>query len=155
MTINLYSISEDPRVANKEPTLIASSVVCKPAEPCSMLTPVILLDFSSTYLGANYIYLSEFDCYYFCELVLRTGKELQLNCKLDVYYSFDLSNVPATVIRSESAGVNYTPDNKLPVDPSRCWLDGILFPNQPLSETGEADNYLLTVNGGDYIWQQK
>lgn len=152
MTINLYSCSDDNRVANKTLTTITSSVTCKPSEPCSLISPVLLLDYSATYLAANYIYISDFDAYYFAQPVLRTGKVLQLNCKLDVYNSFDLSDVPATVVRSEQAGVNFVPDNKLPVDPSRCWLEGILFPQQPLqSQLTETDNYLLTVNGGEFI----
>lgn len=152
MLIDLYQFTEDPRAANKSPALIAGGVNCKPVNPFSLLSPRLILNYSSLYDSANYIYIQDYDTFYFAEKILLTGAELQLSCKLDVYNTYDLVDVPAVVIRSESEGVNYVPDSKLPVDPSRCWLEGILFPQQPLqSQLTETDNYLLTVNGGEFL----
>lgn len=150
MYINLYSTSDDPRTANKQLSTIASNIPCKPAEPCSLIAPQILLDYSSTYLAANYVYLSDFDCFYFAVPTLETGREMRLVCKLDPLMSFTLDDVEIMCIRSESAGVNFVPDDKLPIDPSRCFVEGILFPSQPLSGGSMGLDYLLTVNGGNY-----
>lgn len=152
MTINLYSTADDPRKVTKTLTTIASDVVCKPAEPCSMLEPRILLNYSAAYNGTNYIYISDFDSYYFAEKTLVTGGELLLTCKLDPLMSFDLSDIEIMCIRSESAGTNYVPDSKLPIDPSRCYIYGKLFPEQPFTTNiNTGYDYLLTVNGGEIV----
>lgn len=150
MTINLYSTSDDPRKVTKTLTTIASGISCKPSDPCSLIAPRLLLDYSSTYAGTNYIYITDFQRYYFAELTLITGRELQLSCKLDPLMSFDLTDIEVLAVRSESAGVNFVPDSKLPIDPSRCFVQGILFPDQPLSGGSSGLDYLLTVNGGNY-----
>lgn len=148
MYVNLYSTADDPRTVNKQLTAIASNISCKPAEPCSLITPQILLDYSSTYLMSNYIYISDFDCYYFAVPTLETGREMRLACKLDPLMSYNLDDIEILAIRSESAGVNYASDSKLPIDPSRCWVEGVLFPQQPFDTTTNGLDYLLTVNGG-------
>lgn len=149
MTIDLYMSLEDPRKANKTPQLVAANVSCKPAEPCSLLTPRLLLNYSATYSSTNYIYIQDFDRFYFAELTLKTGKELQLDCKLDAYSSFDLSRVQATVIRSETAGVNYCVDSKLPIDPNRFGTYGEPFVGD-IDDYGGSDahHYILVLNQG-------
>lgn len=153
MYVNLYSTTDDPRKVNKALSLVAANIPCKPAEPCALISPRVLLDFSSTYFAANYVYISAFDCYYFCEPILQTGRELRLECKLDPLMSFTLDDIEIMCIRSESAGVNYIPDSKLPVDPSRCTLDGQLFRVQPFvpATASEGARYLLTINGGEFL----
>lgn len=150
MLATLYSTAADPREANKQLTPIASNIPCKPSEPCTMIEPRVILNYSSAYNALNYIYLSDFDAYYFAEKTLLPGGELLLTCKLDPLMTFELDDIAIMCIRSESAGTNFAPDTKLPVDPNKCFLTGVLFPQQPM-RTLEADNYLLTVNGGGGI----
>ena len=148
MLATLYSTAADPREATKDLTTIASNITCKPSEPCTMIDPRIILNYSAAYNALNYIYISDFDAYYFAEKTLLPGGELLLTCKLDPLMSFEISEIEAMIIRSESAGVNHIPDSKLPVDPSRCWIEGTLFPQQPFDTTVSGLDYLLTVNGG-------
>ena len=149
MTINLYSTSDDPRKVSKTLTTIASSVVCKPAEPCSMLEPRILLNYSASYNGANYIYISDFDSYYFAEKTLVTGGELLLTCKLDPLMSFGLSNIDVTVVRSEIAGVNYVKDSQLPIDPNRFTTYGEPFSGDIIDlNDSDTHHYILVLNQG-------
>lgn len=154
MTINLLTTSDDPRNITKSYTTIAEGVTCKPAEPCSILTPRIILNNGTNYIDTNYIYIPTWHRYYFAEVTALTGRELMLNCSVDVLMSYNLSDVPILATRSESAGVNYFPDKQLPVDPDRCFIEGILFPQQPFTEGAqpegsiwENNNYLLIVNG--------
>ena len=153
MYVNLYSTTDDPRTADKQLQTIATNIPCKPAEPCALLTPRILLDNASNYLSANYAYISDFDCYYFVELTLQTGRELRLDCKLDPLMSFTLDDIELMAVRSEAAGVNYVPDSKLPLNPAACFLRGTLFPLQPFNTPagGFGWDYLLTVNGGEVV----
>lgn len=154
MTVNLYSTSDDPRKINKTLTTIATGITCKPSQPFSILNPRIILNNASGYVSCNYVYIPEFSRYYFAEINMLTGIEIELVCSVDVLMSYDLSDVPILATRSESAGVNYFPDKQLPVDPDRCFIEGILFPQQPFSEGAqpagsiwENNNYLLIVNG--------
>lgn len=149
MTINLYSTADDPRKVSKTLTTIASSVVCKPAEPCSMLEPRILLNYSASYNGTNYIYISDFDSYYFAEKTLVTGGELLLTCKLDPLMSFGLSNIDVTVVRSEIAGVNYVKDSQLPIDPNRFTTYGEPFSGDIIDlNDSDTHHYILVLNQG-------
>lgn len=149
MTINLYSTADDPRKVSKTLTTIASSVVCKPAEPCSMLEPRILLNYSASYNGANYIYISDFDSYYYAEKTLVTGGELLLTCKLDPLMSFGLSNIDVTVVRSEIAGVNYVKDSQLPIDPNRFTTYGEPFSGDIIDlNDSDTHHYILVLNQG-------
>lgn len=145
MTIDLYSTSDDPRKINKSLTTIASSLSCKPAEPCSLIAPRLILNYSSTYSGTNYIYISDFDRYYFAELTLLTGTELLLSCKLDPLMSFALDDITIHAIRSESAGINYVVDPQLPIEPSRIKYIGKDLGPSPITNTKQI---LLITNGG-------
>lgn len=149
MTINLLTTSDDPRKLIKSYTTIAAGVTCKPAEPCSILAPRIILNNGTNYINTNYIYIPAWHRYYYAEVTALTGRELMLTCSVDVLMSYNLGNVPILATRSESAGVNFFPDKQLPVDPDRCFIEGILFPQQPVEETSlsEDNHYLIIVNG--------
>lgn len=152
MTITLMQTADDPRKIGKTTQTIAADVACKPSEPFTLLQPRILIDYASAYMACNYVYIPEFSRYYFAELTLISGRELLLTCKIDVLNSFDLSDVEIMCVRSESAGINLAPDSKLPVDPSRSYVQGVLFPDQPMMqttvETYATNQYLLITNGG-------
>lgn len=151
MTITLYQTTDDPRKYRKSLTTIAAGITCKPSEPFSVLAPNILVNYVPEYASVNYAYIPELQRYYFCELTLQTGRELLLNCNVDVLMSYDLDNIDVMCVRSESAGINYYPDKQLPVDPARCFVEGILFPQQPLNDDGGLllrEDYIITVNGG-------
>lgn len=154
MTITLMTTADDPRKVSKTTFTIAADITCKPAAPFSLLAPRILIDYDTTYLACNYVYIPELSRYYFAELSLQTGKELLVSCKIDVLNSFNLSGVKLMCVRSQSAGVNYTPDSKLPVDPNKTYVQGLLFPKQPIVyKTIPEDplfslRYLVIINGG-------
>ena len=152
MTINLYTTNDDPKVLTKALTLIAGNVVCKPYEPCSVLAPRVKIRYVSTYISANYMYIPEWGRYYFLSPPnLLPGEQMELTGSVDPLMSWaqSLLNIDCTVVRSESAGINYMQDNKLPVDPSQSFVQGILFQNAPFAPTIESDTwFVLTVNGG-------
>lgn len=155
MTITLMSTADDPRKVNKTTSTIAADITCKPAAPFSLLAPSILINYSDAYLACNYVFIPELSRYYFAELSLQTGKELLVSCKIDVLNSFNLDNIKIMCVRSQSAGVNYVPDAKLPVDPNRTFVQGVLFPAQPIASKTLPENtltslrYLVIINGGD------
>lgn len=121
---NLYSCSADPRTVDKTSSLtaIASSVPITPTAALDTMDPKIIIDYNPAYIAANYIQIPAFGKYYFTEPpTVEVGKRIIFRCTEDVLMSLKeyIGAIPATVIRSASAGVNYVPDNQLPVDPNR------------------------------------
>ena len=146
MIATLYSTANDPRDARKELTTIASNILCKPSEPCTMIDPRVILNYSAEYNATNYIYISDFDAYYFAEKTLLTGGELLLTCKLDPLMTFELNDIEIMAIRSESVGANYVPDSQFPIDPNRFDIFGDDFPYNPFNKLTTTD-YLIITNG--------
>ena len=129
MYVSFYKCADDPKKVNKSLTSIGtlSNITINPTDTMSMTKPVLVMAYDSKYLTANYVYISEFDRYYHCSVSIAPGRRCIVNCVVDPLYTFrsGLLNIPVTVIRSESAGINYVPDKQLPVDPSRFQLIGI------------------------------
>ena len=159
MTLTLYSQSDDKRVVNKTLTAVASGVTITPTKGFNILKPTIIINYDSTYLAANYFYITELDRYYYiADMVIEIGKCITITGEIDVRKSFQSSfaNIIATVIRSESVGSpTPIPDTKLPIDPNREELLSIRLynpharPPQPTFTANPSDwCYILTVMGG-------
>lgn len=151
MYLNLYTCADDPKTVSKTLTAIASNIPIKPTGSVNLLKPTIIINYNSTYLGANYAYLSEFDRYYFVgSPSVETGKQITFYLSVDVLYSWalDIRRSPATVIRSQSIGKpTHIPDQRLPIAPSEQDITSCIFNKSPFS-IGSGYNYLLTVQQG-------
>lgn len=120
-------------------------------EGCTVLTPVFRIDYKSAYLTANYVYCNETGYFYFCTVEVDTAQTMILRCNIDYLSSFDLSNCPITVTRSETAGINAIPDNKLPVLPNDINTQYITVYNDILDQNANIDSsmsYVLCVISG-------
>lgn len=157
MTLTLYSQSDDKRVVNKTLTAIASGVTITPTKGFNVLKPTIIINYDSTYLAANYFYISDLDRYYYiADMEIEIGKCITLTGEIDVRKSFqsDYPNIVATVIRSESVGApTQIPDSKLPIDPNKEDLLSIKITNRndgkaPFPANPSDLCYILTVMGG-------
>lgn len=121
---NLFSCTADSRTVDKTSslTVIASNVPITPTAALDTMDPKIIIDYNQAYIAANYIQIPAFGKYYFTEPpTVEVGKRIIFRCSEDVLMTLKdyIGSIPATVIRSASAGVNYVPDNQLPVDPNR------------------------------------
>lgn len=154
MTVNLLKTLDDPKKLQKSYITIANNITCQPSEPCDIMTPTIILNNNTTYISANYMYVADWKRFYFLHpAIMLPGNRIEFNASADTLMSYAdyILNCDCTVIRSESAGINYFPDNKLPVDPSQNFLQGVLFPQQPFSNAivpGFGLNFLISINGG-------
>ena len=119
----------------------------------SILAPQVTLDYDSSVLTAkyNYCYIKEWGRYYYItDMSCDSGKKIILTLSVDVLntYKAEIKNCPATVIRSESAGINYTPDKQLPIDPTRFVLkvpqDAFHIPFPAESESSK--HYAVMIN---------
>ena len=138
--------SSKNNVVNKAISEI-DEVVVQYKEPCDMLNPVIILPLRSNYLKCNYIYLSDFNRYYFVEEITCERQRLLISCRVDVLYSnrSKIKSLKGYCVRNEkkileSKGVFL--DNEYPV---RC--DRIVREFK-VGSLGTASELYLTVVGG-------
>lgn len=148
MSVTFYTCKDDPKVINKSLTAIGtlSNITIAPTDTVSILNPTLIMSYDSNYIGANYVYISEFGRYYFCSVSVAPGQRCIVKCTVDPLYSFKtgLLKIPVTVIRSESAGINYVPDKQLPIDPKRFYVHGASLYNPFRHSTGY--NYAVLIN---------
>ena len=152
MTITFYNISDAPETVNKDVTttiINASPKTLIIDKPMQLLTPEIMVDYDSSLMAANYAYISApFNRYYFVNgLSADIGKTLRASLTVDPLMSFktQLKKCPVTIIRSESSGVNYTPDALLPVDPQRVDIENIVFEGHSFGGSNSRF-YLMGIN---------
>ena len=157
MTINLYSVSVDPRTLDKMryATLINSTpITVKPTERVNLLNPVFEIDYNESYLLANYAYCDTFDTYYYVSPPhLNTGKRLDIPCTIDVRqtYKNSIEDCSGTVLRAQSLGApTQITDTKLPINPSQKSITSIVLPETTATFNTDATySYMLTVVGGE------
>lgn len=88
MKVIFYKCTDDKKkVIKKNKTEIATKE-CDIKEPCTLLQPQLLVTYSKELLKANYIYIEDFNRYYFINNpTLETGGCLLFSCEAD-----DLTN---------------------------------------------------------------
>lgn len=149
MYVTFYICKDDPKKVNKTLTEIGSlkNITIEPTETISILRPVLIMGYNVNYLDTNYVYISEFNRFYFCTISVSTAGRCVISCVVDPLYSFrtDLIKIPVTVIRSETAGVNYCPDKQLPIDPTRFVLYGAAGSSGVFRHTTNK-NYAVLIN---------
>lgn len=147
MTLTLYTTTSDPRVVDKQLSIIASGLTIHPLQNFNIITPVIYLDYADSYLNANYAYIPDLHRYYFVNnLDLELGKRIIFSLSVDVLmtYANQIRACNATVVRSEMFPPNQVPDDKLPVDPNARDLRVIEFLPESAYPLGDS-GYLLGV----------
>ena len=120
MTITLYKTSSPVNKIGKTLTTLAT-VTGTPTSDISTASPDFYLSYSANALAANYMYVAEFGRYYFLKPpVVMTDGRVKISGDVDVLetYATGIKNAPATVVRSESAGLSDVPDGKLPINPN-------------------------------------
>lgn len=116
ISIQLYSVSDDPRVVGKSKSAVGASHTITLKDGCSVDEPTVSLSVSaSTIAGANYAYIGAFGRYYW----IRDRKSLvngvvELTLESDPWESFasQLRSCPATIVRNENASNGYLIDSE-------------------------------------------
>lgn len=141
MTVTFYKVTDDPKKIDKDTSVTIGQTAAHTLDPTAMvdlLNPTIVIDYDSAFLNANYCYIDTFDRYYWCSFGVNTAGRTLVECKIDYLKSFaaSIKNCPATIVRAELSSPTYVPDNELPIDPNRIWIEGhdlrgeqVLFPN--------------------------
>ena len=152
MTITFYTTSSDPKCLTKDISgYIGTGHALAPTEQVGCLNPVIMIDYNSLLLPANYCYIDTFRRYYWCNIAVTTAQRMIVSCQVDYLMSWAayIKQCPATIVRAELEGPTYMVDDKLPIDPSRVDIVPYNFPGDPLAmPDSEQYKYLLITNGG-------
>ena len=151
MRITLYQNSSDKRVLNKS----LSELEQHEGEIIegSLLHPVIRLKSTSDAINANYLYCDKTDRYYYItDYEMLRGQIIIIKCSIDVLFTYkeQIKALNATMIRNEHIGINYIPDNNLPLLQDRKFFVADLGEN--ILNLSKADdysyNFVLNVAGG-------
>lgn len=151
MNIQLLKTADDQRTAFKNCTQIGADINAVPTDDMSELQPKIVINYDSTYLAANYVYIALFGKYYKIDKKSVTiGKKIVLECTIDAVMSFynDILNCDITAVRNGGLGQpTKIQDTKFPVLPNEQELMQTVSTNVSLSNTAEY-SYVITVIGG-------
>lgn len=151
MNIQLLKTTDDQRKAFKNCTQIGTGINAVPTDDMSELQPKIVINYDSTYLAANYVYIDLFGKYYKIDKKAVTiGKKIILECTIDAVMSFysDILNCDITAVRNGGIGQpTKIQDTKFPVLPNKQELMQTVATNSALKNNNEWC-YVITVIGG-------
>ena len=158
MTVSLYSVSDDNAVVSKTLGTGTTLAVLKPTAGVNMDIPTIEVQYNTTALTANYAKLRidvatvpVFTAYYFIKgRDVFPAEKIQLHLELDplMTYAAGIRQSKANVIRSQSEGISYVRDDKLPVNPIQFTLHseqlrtGVFTTSKPFRQP----NFIMGVN---------
>lgn len=151
-TIDLLKTGDALEVMNKSYTTIASNVNIVSTHSIDELTPQIIINYNSSYLSANYAYISALGRYYYIgNKSIEIGKRLLLPLSVDPLMSWraQILKCPAMITRLEDLGApTKIPDNKLPVIPNVEEVYPTVAKNPYFEETPSTCYVITLMNGG-------
>lgn len=153
MTLQFKKTSDDPRKVIKSFENVGEAVPAIPTENCSILSPVWLLAYSSSYEGATHVTCSALGgrTYFITDIVLSPGGKCYVYGSVDVLATYGalIKERSGTVIRSESIGApTLIPDGKLPIQTNNLQVDADFFKRTPFDPLTAPYQFILTTIGG-------
>lgn len=107
MDVTLYKNNSENNVIGKNLTYL-SSITAVNKEIISVENPTIVLSYSGDMNNVNYIYIEDFDRYYFVNEVRGlNGNMYQIACNVDVLESFknDIKQLTAVIDKQENVAL--------------------------------------------------
>ena len=155
INVNFYTCNDDPRVFNKDLTLINETPISAVLTAnTSILQPILLIGYNGAVCGANYMYIPHFQRYYTIENITVTeGKRMTITGAVDPVYTMreQILNCPCICVRKTANAPTDVPDTQFPVNPTQDYiLDKFLEGDNDFAPVvSPADEYyILTVKGG-------
>jgi len=123
MQVTFYNYTGDARKADKELNAINNTAVsCSVQDGCTLINPIIKLNYNAAYFDADYFYIADWGRYYkMTNPTVDEGGRMYITGIVDPIKSFwsEISNSPVMVIRQENAGITLVPDEMLPIQQNR------------------------------------
>lgn len=156
MTLQFKKTSDDMRKLNKSFVDIGNPISAVPTQNSSIIGPVWLVAYNSSFAEATHVFCSDFGrTYYITDIILTTGGKCYIHATVDVLttYANKIKLCSGTVLRSESIGEpTLIPDGKMPVHTNKRIIDAINFPDTPFSrDFTNLNPYILTTIGGSSL----
>lgn len=149
VTVKLYNNASDNRVVHKAITQIGTDRTCQITENCDVTNPRIILDMNSGDISANYMYIADFNRYYYITGInILNGNQTEITGHCDVLMSFwtYIKNCQCTAGRSSSNFDDYLDDPMVSIkDTYRTEtrrLSGEFTPT-----AAGSNHYVLTIGG--------
>lgn len=152
-TVTLYSNSSNPNVMSKSITALAT-VTCEFKNTVDVENPEIYISAGSPYERCNYVYIPEFNRYYYAKCKAGIGNTVTIECMSDPLMSFKnaILNSPAVISRNPWHFDLYIPDGKLPIE-ARTVSATFKFPNADLFK-GNNNTFILTTLGTPQVIEE-
>lgn len=113
MTATLYVNTSDNKYLSKTISSLGA-VTIQLKEDTDLINPVIILENSGAVQGANYVYIDEFQRYYYIVDKVFSHQRMELSLKVDVLMSFNFANCNVIAMRSSNKYNTYLNDPKYP-----------------------------------------
>ena len=151
MTITLYKNLSESIVVDKSLTEI-TTVEGALRDGSSIIDPTIRFDFNvDSISGANYIYIHEWNRYYFVQNITSLYNSYWLiQCHVDVLYTYrvPVRRLSAIIARQQNLYNLYLDDDKFLVNAQRLYWTKA-FPNRVTAgNSANAKSFILSLAGG-------
>lgn len=150
-TLMLGTTTDDPIVVNKSYSF-PTSITISPLDTVDVLSPYIIVNYSSSILGYNYAKIPDFnDRYYFVKPELLTSGRIGLIMTVDPLMSWydkgngiGIKDITTTIIRT--GGIDkptYVEDGLLPIESKRRDIHVQYFQSSPHDIRGNTGIHLV------------
>lgn len=152
MNITLYNISDDPRKIVKN-LGSGTALTCELVYPSDLLNPTIRISATSWSASLNYMYIPDFNRYYFItEVTYENGGAVTIQGRVDplMTYSTAINNLSVNVVRQEFTGLTNIVDNQVTITPKQD-ITFVKSSQTPFNirSSGSEINFCLCVAGGN------
>ena len=153
MQVTFYNISCSPNTVDKTPYITGGTAFTnvKPNEPCDLLSPSLVMTYSSTVANSNYCYIDTFGRWYFITgVTLVSATRCIVSCAVDVLHTYhaNIKNCVGTVLRAEKPKSHNMHDSKFPLINKMESTSSLWPPALSPFTAANGYNYILTVVGG-------
>lgn len=154
MTITFYKITDDKRQVSKtlnSTTKIKDSTGSMKTD-CNIMDPVLEMSYDVVLLTCNYMYIPEFNRYYFVTKIEVGAQRMFITAHVDVLqtYAAQIRNLNCIIARQESKDhANLYLNDKIFKALNYKVINTVKFPKTPfMSGNNNIDSLVLTVGGG-------
>ena len=148
MNVTFYKNNSSDNTITKNLTSTYGAIACTIKEPISVLNPVVILEYNNYIEKSNYMYIEEFDRYYYItDIKPLNGSRIQIIGRVDVLMSFKSSilSVPCIIDKQQNESVaNMYKDDGSFVTLNKTY-DTIINFDKGFNDNG---NFILVCAGG-------
>ena len=146
--IYLGNTSENASAVEKSYNLVSEAIQISPTSKINELQPIFIINYNENYINCDYVIAPFLGRKYFCTIDYEIGKQMILNCSVDVLSSFNLRSCPVTVVRNGGLGApTKIQDSKFPVLPNTETVKQVPIAHSAFTAYGERC-YVLQCIGG-------